>query len=207
MSIKKRKQLGEYSFTIKFSIRVGAISFAIALISVSLFYWVTQKFDKEFLQFTVAVVGVAAAVTSAFYVGSAIQENSKARKEDRAISLISTWNDSYYSGLRRTALRKIRDLIKTLPLDEQPHAVHEVLKTDNSLEEDIVTILNFLEEVAACVNNDLVDIGLIDDYFGYIIPRVAFVFKSWITGRQDGRNNSLYSALETLGKEWKDNLK
>lgn len=209
MPISSRKRQSKYSITFSVPKKAGAVSFAIAGIAIYLFYSNINKkvVDETLATFSVAVTGAAAAVTSAFYVGSAIQKNSLSRKEDRAIQLVSVWNGEYYSTLRRLTLRPMRSLLRDKSIKVQDRLIEDHLEKNPEVEEQIVTILNFLEQVAMCVNGDLVDEEIIQSYFGYIIPRLAQIFSGWIYSRQRERSNTLYEEFQILGKRWEENLR
>lgn len=182
------------------------VAFGVAALAVFAFFMTTKVFDEDLIRFTVTVIGVAAGVSSASYIGEGLNANSRARREERALALISTWNSAHYSTIRSRSLREVGDAIAHKdPAKSAPEVIQELLKNDLDLEEDIVTVMNFLEEVAVSVEMDLADEEILRNYFERIIPRMAYVFGPWIAERRNTKNKALYTSLTDLANDWDPN--
>ncbi|BAY10405.1 DUF4760 domain-containing protein [Calothrix sp. NIES-2098] len=200
MANRKKKPGEILGFDLIVSITVGSAALFFSALTIILFIF-NKNIDREILKFIVTTVGVSGGITSAFYVGESFRENIKYKKEDRAMMYISAWTSPQFAEIRKS-LRKVRDLIKTIPEDNQSGVINQELQKDPDLGEDIVTILNFLEEIAVCVKNDLIDEAIIYDYFQIIVKRVCRVFKIWVEEQRLQRGNKLYICLFELNDRW-----
>ncbi|MFN6537937.1 MAG: DUF4760 domain-containing protein [Nostoc sp. EkiNYC01] len=201
---KQKKKPGEvigFKLNVSLTIGVLALIFSIAIICCFTFY--QNNIDREVLKFIVTTVGVSGGITSAFYVGESFRQNIKSKKQDKAMMYISAWTSPQFAIVRKS-LRQIRDLIKAIPEDNQSQVINEELNKKPDLGEDIVTVLNFLEEIAVGIDNDLIDEDIIYQYFQIIVQRVCRVFRIWVEEQRRQRGNKLYSSLFELNNRWQD---
>lgn len=200
------------------SVRVGAASIAFSTFAIILFgfNWV----DRDIIRFAVSTVAAAAGITSAFYVGEGIRRNLDYRKEDldakkadfdaqraarkaeRAMAYISAWTHPSFAEIRKAG-REIRARLDKAPKGKETQIIKQALDEDHNLEQDIVTILNFLEEIALSVESELVDEKIIRGYFSLIINRYCDVLGLWIAEERKHRSDELYSSLLRLHARWK----
>jgi hypothetical protein len=213
MNLDRRGKSDKLSLSLAISRKLvfilGCIS-VIALIVVMYYVFINkQQLDNSFASFFTTAIGVTAAVTSAILVSNTIEINTKARKYDRALAFIATWNSPYYSGLRGSALRPLGEEIKGLGASAQRNtAVDKYFVDHPDVEEQVITILNFMEEICLGVKADLVDEDILYAYFGYIVCRLHTVLKAWIETRRtdkmniDPRGSQLFIGFTSLASEW-----
>jgi Domain of unknown function (DUF4760) len=217
MNLDRRGKSDKLSLNLAVSRRVafvlGLIS-VLALIGSTYYIFINkQQLDQSFASFFTTAIGVTAAITSAMLISNTIESNTQARKQDRAIALIGTWNGAYYAGLRGSALRPLGDYIRNLNGSAAKNAaVEEYFAGHPDVEEQVITVLNFMEEICLSVKADLVDEELVYAYFGYIMSRMHTVLNPWIEARRadkkpaDPRSGELFSAFTTLANEWRNRL-
>lgn len=122
-------------------------------------------------------------------------------KINRTIDYISRWNHPDYSTMRAT----IRNVLKELESNRSKTLVG-YLKENSEEEQDIVTILNFLEEVSCLIRDEIIDKDTMEKFYRGIIIRVYKQLSRYIESSRDERDNpKLYEHLEWLSIEWKRN--
>lgn len=188
-----------FQFKFAVSVTVGVISFLFAALVITLF--VSGIIDREVLKFTVSTVTAATAITSAFYVGENIRRTFTSKKTDRALAYIAVWTGPSFAHIRKSS-RQIRDAIQGQDSEKHAEIIKKKLNENHDLEEDMVTIMNFLEEVALSIQSGLVDEAILQEYFKVIIKRYCYVFTLWIEEQRRQRGNELYRCLTRLNERW-----
>lgn len=128
------------------------------------------------------------------------------KKQDRALAYITAWNNPQFAEFRGTAY-EIHKAIEHKSTSQQYDTIRDFFNNNPVKEQHIVTLLNFLEQVATTMKQELSDTEVLSDYFAFIIPRVYEIFGEWILGRRREGNgaSSLYESIEHLAKEWNSN--
>jgi len=189
---------------IRVSVGAGILSFIVSILTIYLF--VSKTFDTEVMKFALTVISVAAGLTSVFYVGENLRISTEEKKLERAKQCIMDWNNPGLANIRKS-LRQIREAIKGQEPEQHQKTIDDKLATELDLEQDIVTILNFLDGMAILVEYDLVDEDMVYDYFSVIVSRICDVFHLWISKERKARDENLYKALTDMNDKWKEDRK
>lgn len=194
-------ELWNIKFTVSLTAGLISLIFAVGFILAFVF----GKVDRDLLRFVVSTTATAAAITSAFYVGENIRRTFTSKKTDRSLQYISVWTSSSFASVRKS-VRQVRDAIQEEP-DQNRHAevIKLLLNKNHDLEEDIITIMNFLEEISLSIQTGLVDEVILEDYFKVIVRRFCSVFSLWIAEQRRQRGNELYRCLTRLNEKWNPN--
>jgi hypothetical protein len=198
----------------KTTLVLSAVLVGASLVAMFYFFVNGKKIDNSFASFFITTIGVTTAVTSVVMSSHANERNAessaKARKTDRALAFIATWNNQYYSELRRSAIRPLGEKIKDLDSSAKLNAAVNQYFTDNpDVEEQVSTVLNFMEEIGLAVQADLVDEEIVYTYFGDVITRLHAGLNPWICTRRIGHRSvspksraQILIAFTTLAEEW-----
>ena len=199
----------------KFTFTVTVTSVKIALLSsiaVVGFYSYWSRDIKDITNFTLKTIGTAAGIVSALYVGENIQHTAEARKEeeelrktDRALNYISQWNDPNFY-IVRDVVKVIVPIIKDEKENEHSRIINESVTSKPELDQKVNDILNFLEEVSMAVNENLVNVDIIRNFFEFIIKRYVSVFEVYINEKRRLRKYpDMYINLTSLNQIWANN--
>ena len=159
---------------------VITIGTAAIIISVAaIFSYARFKSERDLINFAVTALGLSTGITSAFYVGKNIELSVDSRKTDRSLSYISGYTSPEFAEIRKS-LREIGIQIDSVDKRDQPKKVREYLSGNPEIEEQVLTLLNYLEQIAVVIENGLTDEKLLKDYFVVIFERVNPKFKGCI---------------------------
>ena len=203
-----------FSFKIAVTLRVGFVSLVASAILI-LGYVLTKNNDtKNLLTFAVATLSASATITGTFYVGQSIKQSAESQELDRKLTIesqkidrtllyIQRWNDSHYSSFKKLAYQ-IHLLIDNKPDNQKEKIVREEIEKDVDLRMEVTEFLNFLEEMALCVNRELIIEELSRDFYRSIVIQYYNIFGVWIAQlRTHKKEDKLYKELTVLFEKWK----
>lgn len=203
-----------FSFKIAVTLRVGFVSLVASAILI-LGYVLTKNNDtKNLLTFAVATLSASATITGTFYVGQSIKQSAESQELDRKLTIesqkidrtllyIQRWNDSHYSSFKKLAYQ-IHLLIDNKPDNQREKIVREEIEKDADLRMEVTEFLNFLEEMALCVNRELIIEELSRDFYRSIVIQYYNIFGVWIAQlRTHKKEDKLYKELTVLFEKWK----
>lgn len=169
-------------------------------------FHISNAETRKTLEYLSACIGTSVGVTSAFYVGQNIQLNAHEKKIDRTIVYIARWSDPALDSMRK-AVYLINEAIRSAKM-ETPHArdsdvINQKLEEDLSLRISIHNALNFLEDLATCIEQGIVDEKLLHCFYKSIVTTYARTFEVWIQQlRSEKKNPQLFRALTDLCDRW-----
>lgn len=187
----------------KFTLTVGAVTVSLLLASAAILVYVFlgDRYEnlRKYLEFSTAALATAAGATGAAYVGQELSHNTKASKIDRTLSYINRWNNPSFN---KQKIIKLMRQVKKTPQEKLDNFVQEQLEND-ILKSELVTILNFFEEMSMVINQNLVEESILKDFFRGIINDYFSIFEAWILNRSNGNGNSnKYKELKALRSKW-----
>ncbi len=218
--------LADLNLSLKLTITVGSVAVIVMILTIigycSVKDFSQQKAKEEAIEFGVRTVATGFAIISATYVGESVRSVAKAqleeeslRKVDRSLKLIERWNNPSFNPIL-TEILEVRTVLEESNSHDPrqvPFAMEKELNQNPSLMTKTKFILNFLEEVATAVNEELVDEKIIKDYFRFILENYDMLFGPWIiTRRQEVRvkmqasaaaSDDIYRNLCKLTDKWK----
>ena len=127
-------------------------------------------------------------------------------KNKESLQLISRWSDITSKHLNKNTL----DLIKAVESEKVDRIglIKEKFQQDAELKQSIISIINFLEEIAVKIEKDEVKKEILIDYYGNVIKRYYNLFSTWIQdSRQRAREHrekgadKYFRFLEELSRE------
>jgi len=188
------------SLNLTLGIGVSTIISALALIVVHFCY---PKY-RDSLNFAVTTFATAAGISSAVYALRGIEIGLEDKKIDRTLRYIQVWNDPSYFNARKLAAEINNDL-KNLDNTFKRNDYINQLYANTEKKQEIVNVLNFLEEMSACIHEGLVYEGYLKEFYRYILRNYCETFKLFIdTSRKDKENPRLYIHLTELCEQWRD---
>jgi hypothetical protein len=205
-----------FSFNIAVTLTVGFVSLVSSAILI-LGYALTKDNDtknKNLLTFAVATLSASATITGTFYVGQSIKQSAESQEIDRKLAIesqkidrtllyIQRWNDSHYSSFKKLAYQ-IHLLIDNKPDNQKEKIVREEIEKDADLRMEVTEFLNFLEEMALCVNRELIIEEVSRDFYRSIVIQYYNIFGVWIAQlRTHKKEDKLYKELTALFEKWK----
>jgi len=160
------------------------------------------------IKFFAALVGVGAAILAAIYVGEGLKETLKQRKESLraeriaiSLSFSQRWNDPSFFQIK-TMWREARRELEGKSIS----AVSEILKEPKK-RSAAFEVFNFCEEMAAAVNQGLVDEDNLKRVFRGTIISYYKDLQGWINAtRQEKAEeySDLWIEFEKLYDRWKN---
>ena len=203
-------ELDEIGFTFKVKIKIGITSLIIAAGLTVIYSHLNEK-QREVFNFGAVAFGVCIAGTSTFHAYRSIMHSSRLqerevrvkkeeKKLDRAIDYIGRWNHPDYAHIKAT----ITEITKGI--ENQEHtSISDYLKNEPLKTQEVVSILNFLEELSFLVYEGILDKKMIYVFYRGIIVRCYEVLVPFLIYRRNEMSNKkLYEQFEKLYFEWKD---
>lgn len=164
----------------------------------------SNESNKSILNFVVATLSATATITGTFYVGQSIKQSAESQQIDRALLYIQRWNDSHSSSLRKLAYQ-IHLLIKDQHQSQKGKIVREEIEKNPDLRMEVTEVLNFLEEMALCINKDIIKEDLALGFYRSIVLEYCDIFGVWIGQlRNETQNDKIYKNLTDLYGKWKN---
>ena len=204
------QNIDEFSFTFKVRLKLGLIAIAIATGTAFTYHKLEDKY-KDTFNFGATVFGVSIAGVSAIhayrdFVASRKIQSSEilvSREEkilDRTIAYISRWNCPEYGHFRAT----IKEIIGELEANKISN-LKDHLEENREKAQDIITILNFLEELAFLIDEGLIHEERARKYFRGIVIQTYTKLSSVIHVRKQATNERAYEYLCNLYNKWDSN--
>jgi len=186
---------------LKITLNILAVSFGVSLLITTAHNRVEEE-QKKTLTFAVTTFATTAAGLGAFYAHKSLVQGQKYKLIDKTHSLIERWNDPEFIPFKVTA-KKLVEKAKKEPLEQQDNWLVKYCNENIEEEIQIIAILNFLTEIALCIEEDFVDEGLLQKYFKTIVKDYCEDFHGLINHRRGNNHNQLrYKALIELKNKW-----
>lgn len=197
----KRTQTFEIKIPeLRITITVAVLSVAAAVI-VTWVYGKASPGNRDVIRFATTSLSVAAAITSASYIGRGLRLNAQSEKETRTLAFPARWNHSSNSNTKSSVRGFLKEL-ENIPEKERREYIETKFDADGDLKTRITDALNFLEEMAVCVEMEIVDETLLRDFFLSIVIKYYDIMRPWIDSRR-GINSRIYKSLTNLYNRWR----
>ncbi|NJR49457.1 MAG: DUF4760 domain-containing protein [Leptolyngbyaceae cyanobacterium CSU_1_3] len=195
------------SLNISIPITVGFLA-AVVTGGLTFAFHISNIETRKTLEYLSACLGTSIGVTSAFYVGQNIQLNAREKKIDRTIVYIARWSDPGFDSTRK-AVYLINEAITRAKIDtpnaRDSEVINQKLETDLSLRISVHDALNFLEDLATCIEQGIVDEKLLHCFYRSIVMTYCRTFEVWIQQlRSEKKNPQLFRSLTDLCARWDD---
>lgn len=112
------------------------------------------------------------------------------KKVEKAMMYISDWNNQKLALLTE----KINSNFKGL----QAKNIASFINENSSFEDELITVLNFLEQIAISIEYGWADQGILLQHFEVIIVKIFSSFEFWINDQRRTKQERLYNSLEKL---------
>lgn len=196
-----------FDVSLRFTIKFGGIVAAIIAVLTVVFYLATGEFTDTVI-FLAAAAAAGGTITTAFYVARTLnlyirQEYSFREREaaldergrkERALRYGERWNDPkmFYA----------RDICREI-LDRRGKSKEELISFINPQSTNVIHLLNFFEELAFSIENDLVDKELVREQFEEVVLNICEILKPWIVEyKQQPRRTQLWVKTSNLCSLW-----
>ncbi len=216
-----------FNISFRFSVRASVVAFIIAAPFIFLYAKTNDKNHKEALNFAATALTTSIAGVTAFYALQGLKQNTavqqslkdleeksqqeareqqeKDRKIDRTLMYIMRWNDLQYARLKKSVV-EVHDEINNgyfTPLEKE-EKLKKYLEEYPQKIQDITNILNFLEAMSICIQEDVVDEELLHKFYRFIVIRYWRTFEPFVSNRRKKMDNpKIYEGLENLYYRWK----
>ena len=185
------------------SIVIGTGFVATLFASVSIVIFVMSgdnKKLKDSLQFGTAAIAAVAGITGAAYVANQLKHSVVSSKTDRTLKYIERWNNPDFD--KKAVLALFRETKELGPTEKQK-IISDKLENDDELRSELISILNFLEEMSLSIHENLTDERVLRNFFRGIVFDYVETFRCWIKARRERVDNSnLYKQLMDLYERW-----
>lgn len=128
----------------------------------------------------------------------------ESQKIDRTLHYIQRWNGSHYSSFKKLGYQ-IHLSIVNKPSNKKGSIVIKQIEKDANLRMEVTELLNFLEEMALCVNREFIREDLSLNFYRSIVIQYCEIFGAWIAHlRNEKQNDKLYKELTNLFERWRE---
>lgn len=194
---------GELNLKITFNILVFSI--VVSTFATILHALIPEKY-KDTLTFAATTFATSAGALGAFYAYRSLSQNTNSKVMDRSLLYLQRWNDAQYIPLREASLKIFEEIRRQLP-EQQEVFLTDYFEKNPVDKQKIITILNFLTEMALCIEEGIVSERFLKKYFKVIVHDYYECFYGFIIQRRaNGHSNSkeIYRALIELYRAWED---
>ena len=195
------------SINIKIKHRILVFGLLFILVSVVAYYfgfngspdYPTHELTKDIFSILSAEVAAIALV----YTAVSINQTYEKEKKKYAGEFIKTFRSEEFTKYNI----RLRDILKELSKAATQTEKEEVLKKIKSEDEVIKSlgiVLNFFEEIAISIENDMADEAYLKNFFRGIVVGYFDGYR-WLINERRKLNNEpyIYSKFETLANKWK----
>lgn len=203
--MKKTGQIANFQFQI--SLTIGILVTIASIVAVISYIYPEvdnnkRQEKKNNVSFIVTTVGIAAGVTSAFYAADTISRNSQNNKTNKAINLISEWNNMDLQ-IYKDVLGELRANTEKLKEEQKGVVINGIIQNNPGYQGKIIGYLNFLEYISLLVLSGHADEYIIREYFCVIFHKADDLLGLWIKQRQKNSNNvKIYENFIKLNNQW-----
>jgi Domain of unknown function (DUF4760) len=191
---------GELSFKITFDIFV--ISLVVSFIATIVHALIPNDY-KNTLTFAATTFATSVGGLGAFYAYRNLSQSANSKLVDRTLLYLQRWNEAQYIPLREASLKIFEQIRKQSP-ELQARFLIEYFETNPADKQKIITILNFLTEMALCIEEGFVDEKILKKYFKTIVQDYCEDLHEFINQRRgNGHGKDVYKALIDLYEKWR----
>ncbi len=201
--MKKEKSTEGILAKITLTIRAGTIAFLLAVMFVLLF--ICLPGHRDILKFAAGVIAAAGAVTSAFYIGQNLRQATASEKMSRTITYTARWNDPQFFYAKKDFRGIMEDLLQRKEQDPQKDRlvlINELISEEPDREQNLISVLNFLEELAILINRDVVDEEILDEFYHTVVVKCYSNLEPWIRELRSKRGERIFGDLIKLYERW-----
>ena len=170
-----------------------------------LLYVLLEEQSRTFIQFSVLVIGGAAAIYAAFYAGRTLHENIERAAKDRAFDILYQLNNIDMAKIRILILPHVRDKEKLSQTSAE--AFHGKVLADPDLANGVRVLLGLLEDTSIAIREGHANEEVLYKSLKFLVPWTYSGLKLYIDQERHltGPNaDSLFCELEDLSNAWEN---
>lgn len=174
-----------------------AVSLAFVGIGVVLLFAFLPNDKRPVLTFATAVSGGIAAILSAFYVGQALEVNTRRDKITRSVAIMKQLD-----GPKITAVRHF--VLKTVDVKKMtPEEMYDSIETDDELWNSVRTVFNQMENMSLSIQTGYADEEFLYKELAHMVPYYRGKLQPFIEGIRKKYNYPyMYIEFEKLANSW-----
>jgi hypothetical protein len=190
-----KKRVGEIlRINVSIPLWVGLTLGVVALLGTYLF----KPDYRDHIKFAAALLGGAAAIYSAYYIGAALHLQVNRQRQQGSFDVLSLLN--------RPEFAKVRNFVET---EVDGHAalsatqLYEKVAGNKELDDAVTIVLGILEDASIAIQYDFIDENILCDSLDYIVKRSFHALRGYIEQLRRQRNEPLYFVeLAKLCTSW-----
>lgn len=187
---------------LKITLNIFVFSIVVSSIA-TVVHALIPKDYKDTLTFAATTFATSVGGLGTFYAYRNLRQSRNSKVIDRSLLYLQRWNDAQYLPLREASL-KIFEKIRKLPPEEQDKFLIDYFETNLLEKQKVITILNFLTEMAVCIEYELLDEEFLKRYFTVIVQDYCDDFHALINQRRgNGYRKEVYKSLIELYERWR----
>jgi hypothetical protein len=192
--------LGQRKINLELSVNWLVAPFVVAIVLLLLFIFGRPDW-RPALVFGAAVVGGAAALTTAINALDARIAQAKQARIDAALAAVYRWNTPELHHVKKNCREMVEHFKAHAALEEQV----AYIKADVARLMNLFDLLNSFEALALAVSADVVDEAIAKRFFKSMCVHYWHTFEKWIRNHRAERDNArLYREFEALYERWKN---
>jgi hypothetical protein len=143
---------------LQLTLTIGIVAICSGILAICAY--VQKWLDPETLKFIVSTVATSGGITSAFYVAESLRTTKGDKKQDRSLSLVSTWTSPSITIPRESFSKIRRATQQEQSISNHPSIIKKLIEdpSNDKLLQDVTTVLNFLEIIATCIKSEVLNV-------------------------------------------------
>ena len=191
--MSNKRKVGEL-FDVKITIHLWLL-IALGIIILMMLYSFATPY-RDHIIFAAAILGGAAGIYSAYYIGISLRLNLEREKKNKSFELLGLLNRQETVDVRQF----IEDKVKQVPAKN----VYGLIMENKDLLTSVTVVLGIFEDISMAIQAGFVDENImyqslhfmIDHYFSKLQPYIARC-------RDEDKNHTIYIETEKLALSWK----
>ena len=196
MAIKRVGELLKFNVSIPLWIIITSVS------SIAIICYLFFPNHQETIKFISLLLGAAAAIYSAYYVGASLRLGLISSKMERSFKLLSIFSNPTFVKVRKFLTKETDQHLETSPIE-----FYEKINSNTELQEAVTMALGIFEDMSIAIQNNHIDEDIMYTSLGFMVPFHFSRLKSFI-GQERIKNKSdiIFIEVEKLYNSWNRNL-
>jgi hypothetical protein len=160
--------------------------------------YICKPEQRDHIKFAAALLGGAAAIYSAYYVGAALRLQLNRHRQQASFDILNLLN--------RPETAKVRNFVETeVEGHEQlsPNDLYRKVTENRDLDDAVTIVLGILEDASIAIQNDFVDENILYASLDDIVKRCFHALRAYVEQLRKQRAEPLYFVeVEKLCASW-----
>ncbi|HSS19812.1 MAG TPA: DUF4760 domain-containing protein [Pyrinomonadaceae bacterium] len=190
-----RKRVGQL-LRLNLSIPLWLVVVSAAVLFLAAYWFARQQ--REGIKFFGAVVAVAGAIYSAYYVGAALRTRLDRDRQESTFRILDQIEKVEFVEVRNFLEKEVEDHENLSPAD-----LYKKISQNKDLDNAITVVLNIFEKIAIGVRHDVLDEDILYEDLVLVVTKNYSALRGYLEQLRKIRNSPLYYCeFEKLATFW-----